>query len=312
VLRGLLVVVIPALVVGGALTVPLVASEPRPAGAAEACAGITPPGQVRVAIVVDDGTTAPSARCFALTEGADGADLLRQRADALGLPRPRYASSGLLCAIDGAPAPPACGEVVDGRYRYWAYFQGTGGTWTYGASVNPFTRRLRDGDVEGWRFTLRGTANGSTDQPRVAPDPGILFPAAPRPTDLAPAPPPDAAGEAPDAAAAAPGPGAVASGGDPAPPSTADLPTSAPGPVDGPAGPDDTGPADLAAGRDGQPVPGGPAPGDPQPGDEPPASDLGADPASSSAGLAGPVIGIVVVALVVGAATVRFRSGARR
>lgn len=312
-LRGLLVLVLPALVAGGALTVPAIATAPRAAGAAEACAGTTPPGQVRVAVVVDDGTSAPSARCFALAEGSDGADLLRQRADALGLPRPRYASSGLLCAIDGFPAAPACGELVGGLYQYWAYFQGTGGRWTYGGSVNPFTRRLRDGDVEGWRFTLRGTANGSGDQPRVAPDPGALFPAAPPPAPVTPAPP-AGAGDVP----AGPGPaadvaGAAAPGGDGAPPSAA-PPSSASGGADGQGGPDGTGPADagtLAAGRVGDPTPGGPATDDPPPGDQGAASELGVDPASSSAGLAGPIVGIVVVGLVAGAAALRFRRGAR-
>jgi hypothetical protein len=298
---------------GAALAVPLSTGAALPAAAAQACGGTTPPGHVRVSVVVDDGTASPSARCFVLADGSTGADLLRERADALGLPRPRYASSGLLCAVDGYPAPPACGEVVGGLYQYWAYFQGTGGSWTYGSSVNPFTRRLRDGDVEGWRFTVRGTANGSADQPRVAPDPRVLFPPSPPPTTGALVPP-AASAPAPTAPAGT-GPGVdAASGAGPAPGAAAGAPGaddragSDPGvaPADPPVG---TGDGDLDLGP-GTPDPGAPA-GAGRPADQVAAGPLDAEPASSSGAPAGPLVGLVVVAAVVGAAAVRFRVGSR-
>ncbi len=288
-------------VLGVAAALASLVAGATPVAAAEACGGTTPTGSVRVAVVVDDGTSAPSSRCFTLSEGATGADLLRQRADALGLARPRYAPSGLLCAIDGFPAPPACGDLVAGSYRYWAYFQGTGGSWVYGSSVNPFTRRLRDGDIEGWRFTTRGTATGSNEVPRLAPDRSSLFPAAPPVTAPAPSTPP--------APAPAPADGTAGVDGSPiVPPATGDpsvSTTTAPdAAVAVPSGPDGDGTAAPAASvAGGDRLAGG--------GDQVAAEVLDPEPASSSRDLLGPVLGIVVVAAVAGAAALRFREGSR-
>jgi hypothetical protein len=109
-------------VVGGAV-------RPLPAAAAGACPATVPAGQVRVVVVVDPGTEpgAPgpaSVDCLVLPEGSTGSDLLRRRAERVGAAPPRYAPSGLLCAIDGYPAPPACGERTSTGYRYWSYWSG--------------------------------------------------------------------------------------------------------------------------------------------------------------------------------------------
>lgn len=152
----------------GTLTVVLVG-----ASRAEASSCTDPGGQLRVVVVVDAGD-GPSATCLVVPVGTTGSQVLARRAAELGLAAPRYAGSGLLCAIDGVPAPPACGDRNAGGYRYWAYFNGSTGSWVYG-SINPFTRRLSDGDIEGWRF-VDGAGNGSDPPPRIAPS-RSLFPA---------------------------------------------------------------------------------------------------------------------------------------
>jgi hypothetical protein len=155
--------------------------------------------------VVDYGTEpgtpgSISVRCLTVPAGTTGGQLLKQRAEMLGQPLPRYDSGGgLLCAIDGFPGGSECGAASGDEFRYWSYWSGTSGSWVYGQG-NPFIRRLGDGDIEGWRFV--SAAESAAPPPRVAPSTN-LFPAPPAPTPaLVPALP---SVDSPAAAPAAPG-----------------------------------------------------------------------------------------------------------
>ena len=149
-----------------------VLTPPRGADAA-GCSSPRGAGEVRVVIVVDPGASgAPSSVCMVVPEGTTGSQLLARRAAEIGAAAPRYASSGLLCAIDGHPSS-GCGDRTAGGYAYWAYFAGGSGSWIYGNN-NPFIKRLRDGDVEGWRF-VDGAGDGQDPPPRLGPT--GLFPA---------------------------------------------------------------------------------------------------------------------------------------
>lgn len=115
-------------------------------------------GQVRVAVVVDaralDAPT--SVTCVVVASGSSGVTALRARATRLGTAQPRFASNGLLCAIDGRPAAPACGEQGPNGYRYWSYWLG-GSSWQF-APVGPAGRKVDDQTVDGWRFLNGGGA----------------------------------------------------------------------------------------------------------------------------------------------------------
>ena len=120
-------------------------------------------GDVHVAVVVDNGSSsAVSAVCVPGSSGDNGATILAARASMLGTPQPRYAASGLLCAIDGMPST-GCGVAHDGHYAYWSYWHGTR------REVVVLERRsglgtCRSRDVvEGWRWQPDGSAlaNGS-------------------------------------------------------------------------------------------------------------------------------------------------------
>ncbi len=188
-----------------ALTVAAVLLPSAPAGAAELCAPSAPAGHVRIAVIVDYGTEpgAPgsaSVRCLTVPDGTTGGQLLKQRAELLGTALPSYATSGLLCTLDGFPRNDECGAASGDEFRYWSYWSGTSGSWVYGQG-NPFTRRLRDGDIEGWRFV--SAAESAAPPPRVAPSTD-LFPAPPAPT---PAPAPALPSvDTPGAAPVVPGP----------------------------------------------------------------------------------------------------------
>lgn len=171
-----MVVLVAVLVAVGVLVGPADRAE------ASGCTASVPDGHIRVVVVVDLGDGGgPSATCLVVPAGTTGSQALARRAAELGRDLPRYAGSGLLCAIDDLPAPPACGDRSAGGFRYWAYFNGTSGSWIYG-TYNPFIRRLSDGDVEGWRY-VDGAGNGSDPPPRMAPSPSLFPPLAP------PAPP---------------------------------------------------------------------------------------------------------------------------
>lgn len=166
-----------------------IGSTVRVAGAVEGCSGETRDGTIRVVVVVDFGTqpgapTTQTATCAVLAKGSTGGDLLEARAAILRSQKPRYNGSGLMCALDGFPST-GCGQMTPDGYLYWAYWTGTSGSWVYGGG-NPFTRRLSDGDIEGWRFTL-GSAGPQDPAPRTSPDRDRLFPTVVSPTTM-PAP----------------------------------------------------------------------------------------------------------------------------
>lgn len=136
------------------------------------------PGSVVVPIVVDFGSPGDqvSVTCVEVPNGSTGADVLSAQARVLGLAQPRYAASGLLCAIDGRPVS-GCGTVHGGKYAYWAYFHG-GPSWSY-AEVGPASWAAVSGDVEGWRFEPNGSATPSDPAPRAASLESDLLPASP-------------------------------------------------------------------------------------------------------------------------------------
>lgn len=213
-LRGGLCGAVVALVLGavvGAVPVPAAfpGSSPSSSGpvgallaAPAACAAPASEGTIAVAVAVDPGGVSgmaggPETMCVTVPVGASGADVLAARARALGRPVPRYNSAGLLCAIDGQPAT-GCGERVDGAYRYWAYFLGTGG-WTY-AGTGPALRRASATQLEGWRF-VAGAGNATDPPPRTTATPSAVCPPPAPPTTAAVAPAPT-----PTSAAPLPGP----------------------------------------------------------------------------------------------------------
>ncbi len=145
---------------------------------------VSTPGQVTVAVVIDDGRNAPTIDCLAVGAGTTGVQLMNIRAQRLGKPALRFDLSGLLCAIDGYPAPPACGAPAGGgAYEYWSYWGLVNGSWRY-ATTGPASREVRDGDIEGWHF-ITGTGTGADNAPRVAPS-SITFGPAPVPTTTRP------------------------------------------------------------------------------------------------------------------------------
>ncbi len=115
-------------------------------------------GQVRVAVVVNGtalGSNAAPVVCVVVAQNSTGVGALYARATRLGLPVPRFDNSGLLCAIDGVPIAPTCGNLGPNGYEYWTYWIGGGPSWTF-APVGPASRLMTDGTVEGWRFILGG------------------------------------------------------------------------------------------------------------------------------------------------------------
>jgi hypothetical protein len=183
-----------------------------PSAFADSCGDPVPSGSVRVVMVVDAGeaSAGASSMCLVVPSGTTGSQLLARRAAELGMASPRYAGSGLLCAIDGFPAT-GCGDRTSGGFAYWAYFSGTSGAWNYG-SYNPFIRRMADGDIEGWRY-VSGTGGAQDPPPRIAPSRSLFPPLA---LDSGPVSP---AGDSGSVPTVAPRPGA--SGGAIAPADTA-------------------------------------------------------------------------------------------
>jgi hypothetical protein len=312
-----LAVVVVVVVVASGMVVAVGGAEP--VAAASSCSSPVGPGQIRVVVVVDPGDGGPSGpTSTCLVVAADGranmgSNVLAQRAQLLGRASPRYAGSGLLCAIDSYPGQ-GCPTGSGGAYDYWAYFNGAGGSWSYG-SDNPFVRRLGDGEIMGWRYN-KGTPDGQAPAPRIAPSSG-LFPPVVTPPPAATAPPTGSSGSTPAGSVApdgsvAPTPGAAGS-------STSDGDGSEQGPADPSAA--DPSAADGAEADVGQ----GAATDGESDGaaDEGAATDaegtveLAADPASAdgSGSDAGRWLGVAIVVAAIGAlgtgAAVRSRTRAR-
>lgn len=64
-------------------------------------------------------------------------------------------------ALIGAPA------AHGAAFRYWTYWQGDEGAWTF-ATAGPAARVPADGAVEGWRFAVTSQAADAADAPRTA------------------------------------------------------------------------------------------------------------------------------------------------
>jgi hypothetical protein len=132
-----------------------------------------PKGQIVVPVVVDFGgrNGRVLVTCILVKRGVSGAQVLQAQAALLGYPTPRYAESGLLCAIDGYPTS-GCGTQSGDHYAYWAYWHG-GRRWQY-ANGGPGEWKVARGDVEGWRFEPDGSATPADPPPRDAPGAAAL------------------------------------------------------------------------------------------------------------------------------------------
>lgn len=63
----------------------------------------------------------------------------------------------------------AAAPALASSYRYWSFWDGAGGRWTY-ASVGPSMARPADGSVQGFRFAVSKDAAAEAAQPRAAAD----------------------------------------------------------------------------------------------------------------------------------------------
>jgi len=131
---------------------------------------VTSAATVRVVVVVDFGPRSKVSpriviKCLKVPAGTNGSVVLADVASSFHVPAPTYATSGLLCSIDGYPAT-GCGTPEPGGYAYWSYWHG-GGHWTY-ADLGPAEWTVRDEDVEGWRYQSQGAANPSDPAPAAS------------------------------------------------------------------------------------------------------------------------------------------------
>ncbi|MBT2479817.1 hypothetical protein J7E94_16610 [Streptomyces sp. ISL-94] len=67
----------------------------------------------------------------------------------------------------------AAGPALASGYRYWSFWDGTGGGWTY-ATTGPSMARPADGSVQGFRFAVGKDAGDQAAQPRAAADFGAV------------------------------------------------------------------------------------------------------------------------------------------
>ncbi|MFE2940333.1 SCO2322 family protein [Streptomyces sp. NPDC059255] len=63
---------------------------------------------------------------------------------------------------------PGAGGAQAAGYRYWSFWQGTGGSWAY-ATQGPAVLRPADGTVTGFRFAVSADS-GDAARPRTAPE----------------------------------------------------------------------------------------------------------------------------------------------
>ncbi|MGV4987975.1 SCO2322 family protein [Streptomyces sp. NRAIS4] len=80
-------------------------------------------------------------------------------------------ATGLLCAALVLSAAGA-GQAQATGYRYWSFWERTGGHWTY-ATQGPSTARPDDGAVEGFRFAVSADS-ADASRPRDAADFGTI------------------------------------------------------------------------------------------------------------------------------------------
>ncbi|WP_079404837.1 SCO2322 family protein [Streptomyces sp. 3211] len=72
-------------------------------------------------------------------------------------------------ALGIALALPAAAPALAAGYRYWSFWDGAGGRWTY-ATQGPSLARPADGAVQGFRFSVSKDAAEQAAQPRKAAD----------------------------------------------------------------------------------------------------------------------------------------------
>lgn len=75
-------------------------------------------------------------------------------------------AAGMAFTVAGALALPATAHAA--AYRYWTYWSGAGGTWSF-ATMGPAQSLPADGSVEGWRFAVTSESGSPEDAPRVEP-----------------------------------------------------------------------------------------------------------------------------------------------
>jgi hypothetical protein len=124
---------------------------------------------VHVAVVVDFGPGSGLSprvviRCFTVTSGSNGSDVLADVATTADVVAPTYNDSGLLCSIDGYPTR-GCGAVTGGGVAYWSYWHG-GSSWSY-ANVGPAEWAVHNDDVEGWRFDAASSGTAADPPPNA-------------------------------------------------------------------------------------------------------------------------------------------------
>jgi len=168
--------------------------------------------EVSVAFVVDfGGTIGPVVKCVPVPSGDNGYQALAAFTTLENEAPPAFASSGLLCSINGDPNS-GCGQAVPGGYIYWSYWLGSSGKWQYANSGA--TATMQNGDVEGWRFENPGKSNPNDPPPGAAPAYAAICPGVAATTNTAATSGPPPAG--------APGP--ASSGRQVAPASAGGLP----------------------------------------------------------------------------------------
>lgn len=74
----------------------------------------------------------------------------------------------LVLALGTALTVLGAGPAQAAGYRYWSFWQSSGGTWTY-ATQGPATAKPADGSVSGFRFSV-SEDSGDSAQPRTTAD----------------------------------------------------------------------------------------------------------------------------------------------
>ena len=143
----------------------------------------TAASDVYVAVVVDFGglsgaPSQPVATCAEVPSGSTMADALAVAAKQIASEYPvpngglGWASTGLLCQIDGLPTSQQvsnCDSTVNGKYQYWSFWTANSSSWLY-AQVGPASVLAGQGAVEGYRFELSGAGNSTDPPPGTSPD----------------------------------------------------------------------------------------------------------------------------------------------
>ncbi|WP_438314603.1 SCO2322 family protein [Streptomyces sp. HUAS TT3] len=84
--------------------------------------------------------------------------------------RPAPAVLALLPLLLSLPLPLiAASPALAAGYRYWSFWDGAGGHWSY-ATQGPSTARPADGSVQGFRFAVSKDAAAEAARPRAAAD----------------------------------------------------------------------------------------------------------------------------------------------